>query len=93
MSEGSLKAEGERFSLLAWLLQRMATQSGLANSSKLLHRTDTASETCFHYSHLCLFQVRCAGPGEVPQQLNVLAAVAEDLSSVPSTHMVTHNCL
>ena len=31
--------------------------------------------------------------GEMAQQLRALAALAEDLGSVPSKHMVAHNCL
>jgi hypothetical protein len=32
-------------------------------------------------------------PGEVAQWLRALVALAEDLGSVPSTHMVVHNYL
>lgn len=32
------------------------------------------------------------GAGEMAEQLRSLAAYAEDPGSVPSTHMVAHNC-
>jgi hypothetical protein len=31
--------------------------------------------------------------GEMAQQLRALAALAEDLGSIPSTHTAAHNCL
>jgi hypothetical protein len=34
-----------------------------------------------------------AGAGEMAQQLKALAALPEDLGSIPSTHMTTYNCL
>ena len=33
------------------------------------------------------------GTGEMAQQLRALAMLAEDPSSIPRTHMATHNCL
>lgn len=33
------------------------------------------------------------GPKEMAEQLRVVAALAENLGSVPNTHMVAHNCL
>ena len=33
------------------------------------------------------------GAGEMAQQLKALAALLEDLGSIPSIHMVAHNCL
>lgn len=30
--------------------------------------------------------------GEMAQQLHALAALPEDLSPIPTTHMATHNC-
>jgi hypothetical protein len=33
------------------------------------------------------------GAEEMAQQLRALAALPEDLGSIPSTHMVAHNCL
>jgi hypothetical protein len=35
----------------------------------------------------------CARPGAMAQWLRELAALAEDLCSVPSTYMATHNYL
>ena len=32
------------------------------------------------------------GTGEMAQWFRAFAALAEDLCSVPSTHMVVHNC-
>ena len=34
-----------------------------------------------------------SGAGVMAQQLSAVAALAEDPSFVPSTHMVAHNCL
>ena len=31
--------------------------------------------------------------GEIAQRLRILAALPEDPSSIPSTHMAAHNCL
>jgi hypothetical protein len=33
------------------------------------------------------------GPGEIAQQLRLLATLPEDPSSIPSNHMAAHNCL
>jgi hypothetical protein len=33
------------------------------------------------------------GPGEMAQWLKGLAALAEDLGSIPNTHLVVHNHL
>ena len=33
------------------------------------------------------------GLGEMAQQLRALAALPEDLGSIPSTHTAAHNCL
>jgi hypothetical protein len=38
-------------------------------------------------------RTRIAGAGEMAQQLRALTALPEVLSSIPSSHMVTHNHL
>lgn len=46
-----------------------------------------------HTKHKFLFLFKNHGAREMAQRLRTLAALAEDLGSVPSTHIVTHNCL
>ena len=40
-----------------------------------------------------LIKNNMCGPGEMAQQLRALAVLPEDLSSIPSNHMVAHNYL
>jgi hypothetical protein len=47
-----------------------------------------------HHAQLTVFKIEGEGAlGEMVLQLGTLAAVLEDLGSIPNTHMVAHNCM
>ena len=44
------------------------------------------------YIRKTLHDTGIIGTGEMAQKLRALAALAEDLGVIPSTHMAAHNC-
>ena len=49
-------------------------------------------DCCINKNLLYCFETS-VGVGEMAQQLRALTALSEALSSIPSNHMVAHNCL